>query len=158
MQDRILAQVHLKLLKRSRTLAVAESCTGGLLSSVLTQNPGASGYLRLGVVSYSNRAKEKILHVPTKTLAKYGAVSRQTATAMAENIRKIAKTDLGLGLTGIAGPSGATESKPVGTVFICLASAKQTTCRKFSFKGNRTSIQKQAVREALKLLCAHLSR
>ena len=157
MRDKILIKIHNRLLRQGKTIAVAESCTGGLLSGELTKNPGASGYFLLGVVAYSNTSKEKILQIPTKLISKYGAVSRQIAISMANNIRKKSKADLGIGITGIAGPAGSTVNKPVGTVFICLSVKNHNTCRAFSFRGNRQSIRNKATQKALRLLCAHLS-
>ncbi|MFA4993624.1 MAG: CinA family protein [Candidatus Omnitrophota bacterium] len=157
MADKILSKIHNKLLSRKKTIAIAESCTGGLLCATLTKNPGASGYFLLGVVAYSNSSKEKILQIPAKFISKYGAVSRKVAISMAENIRKIAKADLGISITGVAGPGGSTLNKPVGTVFICLSAKNKNTCRLFSFPGNRLSIRNKSTQEALRLLCEHLS-
>jgi len=157
MPEKILSKIHRQLLSRGKTIAIAESCTGGLLCAELTKNPGASGYFFLGVVAYSNSSKEKILRIPAKFISKYGPVSRQVAILMAENIRKIAKTDLSIGITGIAGPAGSTVNRPVGTVFICLSSKKKNICRLFYLRGSRRSIRNKATQEALRLLCAHLS-
>jgi len=157
MPDKILKQVHEKLLEQEKTIAVAESCSGGLLSSLLTDISGSSGYFLLGVVAYSNSSKEIILHIPAKTIAKYTAVSAQVAVLMAKNVRKKAKSDLALSITGIAGPAGATANKPVGTVFICLSDKNKNNCRKFLFRGSRQNIRKKSAQEALRLLCARLS-
>jgi len=154
---KILKQLHKKLLKEKKTVAVAESCSGGLLAYLLTDLPGSSGYFLLGVVAYSNSSKERILKIPAKTIAEYGAVSSQVAGLMAKNVRKKAKSDLALSITGIAGPAGATVDKPVGTVFICLCDKNKNDCRKFSFRGSRQDIRKKSVKEALGLLCARLS-
>ncbi len=156
MQNKMLIKIHNKLLKQKYTIAIAESCTGGLLSAELTKNPGASVYFLLGVVAYSNKSKEGILKIPPKLISKYGAVSRQVAISMAENIRKKSKADLGISITGIAGPGGATTNKPVGTVFICLSTKNINTCQKLSLHGNRRSIQKKAIQKVLHLLCEHL--
>ncbi len=157
MNDRMLLKIHKALLAGRKTLSVAESCSGGMLCERFTKNPGASGYFLLGVVAYSNTSKEKILRIPGRLIAEFGAVSYQTAAAMAKNIRQVAKTDFGIGVTGIAGPKGDTSGKPVGTVFICVSSKTDDICRKFHFKGTRQAIRKKTVREALRLLCAHLS-
>ncbi|MDD5465916.1 MAG: CinA family protein [Candidatus Omnitrophica bacterium] len=157
MPYKILKQAHKKLLEKKKTVAVAESCSGGLLSYLLTDIPGSSRYFLLGVVAYSNNSKEKILNIPAKTIARYTAVSGRVAALMAENVRKKAKSDFGLSITGIAGPAGATANKPVGTVFICLSDKNKTNCRKFSFRGNRRQIRKRSAEEALRLLCARLS-
>jgi nicotinamide-nucleotide amidase len=157
MFNEILKQAHKKLLENKKTVAVAESCTGGLLSYLLTDTPGSSGYFLLGVVAYSNRSKEIILNIPAKTIAKYTAVSAQVAVLMAKNVRKKAKSDLALSITGIAGPAGANANKPVGTVFICLSDKNKNNCRKFLFPDSRQNIRKKSALEALRLLCARLS-
>ncbi|MCM8795528.1 MAG: CinA family protein, partial [Candidatus Omnitrophica bacterium] len=120
MKQSIVKQLHLSLLKKQKTIAVAESCTGGLVSYLLTQNPGSSRYFLLGIVAYSNEAKEKILNVPPSLIFKKGAVCKEVAFFLAENVRKITQADFGIGLTGIAGPTGGTKRKPVGTVFIAI--------------------------------------
>ncbi|MDD5477158.1 MAG: CinA family protein [Candidatus Omnitrophica bacterium] len=157
MFDKILKQVHKKLLRNEKTIAVAESCSGGLLSYLLTDISGSSGYFLLGVVAYSNSSKEIILNIPAQTIARYTAVSSQVAVLMAKNVRKKAKSDLALSITGIAGPTGATANKPAGTVFICLSDKNKNDCRKFSFRGSRQDIRKKSAQEALRLLCARLS-
>jgi PncC family amidohydrolase len=148
----IAAKIHKLLIKTRQTLAIAESCTGGLLSSVLTRNSGSSKFFILGVVVYSNFAKQRFLKVPKSMLNKHGAVSRPVAITLAKNIRKIVKTDYGIGITGIAGPAGGTTVKPVGTVFICVSSETKLICRRFHFKGSRSSIRQQSCLWALKLL------
>jgi nicotinamide-nucleotide amidase len=125
------------LTEKKLTLAVAESCTGGLIADRLTDIPGSSAFFERGVVAYSNRSKTDILGVPEKAIEKFGAVSEQVAILMAEGVRKIGKADLGLAVTGIAGPAGGTEEKPVGTVFIALANGKKTHCRRYSFRWDR---------------------
>lgn len=145
-------QIHKLLIKRQKTIAVAESCSGGLLSNLLTQISGSSQYFILGVVVYSNRSKETVLKVPHSLIAKYGVVSREVACNMAERIRQIANTDFGIGITGIAGPSGGTPSKPVGTVFIAIDSQSRKLCKKFVFKGHRMGIRKKAALKTLELL------
>lgn len=157
MFNKDLKRVHKKLLEKKKTIAVAESCSGGLLSYLLTDIPGSSKYFLLGVVTYSNNSKEKILNIPAQTIAKYSAVSAQVAVLMAKNVRKKVKSDFGLSITGIAGPTGATAGKPVGTVFICLSDKNKNNCRKFSFRGSRQDIRKKSAQEALRLLCAPLS-
>ncbi len=157
MRDKILKAIHNQLLCQKKTIAVAESCSAGLLCAELAKTPGASDYFILGIVAYSNNSKEKILQIPARLISKYGAVSSQVAISMAQNIRKKSKADLGLSITGIAGPGGATANKPVGTVFICLSTRNKNICRVFYFRGNRKQNQQKAVQEALRLLCAHLS-
>lgn len=148
----IVNQIHKLLLKNKKTVAIAESCTGGLLSNLLTQLSGSSQYFILGVVAYHNKTKQNILKIPYSLIVKKGAVSKEIACRMAKNIRKIARTDLGIGVTGIAGPSGGTPDKPVGTVFIALDSRKRKISKKFIFQGSRISIRKNAGQKALELL------
>ncbi len=150
--EKAVKQVHKLLTARGKTVATAESCTGGLLSKLLTDIPGSSRYFTLGLVTYSNDAKEQLLGVPPSIIAKYGAVSKETACLMAYGIKKMAKTDFGVGITGIAGPAGATATKKVGTVFICVKGREKEVCRKFIFKGNRLKVRKSASLEAMKLL------
>jgi len=108
------------------------------------------------MVTYSNQSKETILKIPSSAIRKHGAVSKETALLMAKNVRRLAKTDLGIGITGIAGPEGGSPQKPVGTVFIAFASENGNICRKFVFKGNRNTVRNQACLNALKLLYAHI--
>ncbi|MFA4989601.1 MAG: CinA family protein [Candidatus Omnitrophota bacterium] len=145
-------QAHLRLLKSRKTIATAESCTAGLLSALLTQLPDSAQYFILGITTYSNRSKKNILKIPASIIRKKGAVSQETALLMAQNVRKLAQADLGISITGIAGPTGATSRKPVGTVFIALSAKNKTICKKFIFKGNRSSVRKQASLKALLLL------
>lgn len=156
MLRKITQQIHTLLCNQAKTISVAESCTGGLLASLLTSLPGSSDYFLLGVATYSNKSKETILNIPAKTIAEYGAVSRQVAILMATNIRKKTHADFGISITGIAGPTGATITKPVGTVFIALASKNKTLCRLFMLQGKRENIRLKSVQEALRLLYAHI--
>ena len=158
MLNKIAKQIHNRLRKQAKTIAVAESCTGGLLSSLLTSLPGSSDYFLLGAVTYSNKSKEIILNIPEKIITKYGAVSRPVAILMAKNVRKKIHADLGLSITGIAGPTGALHLKPVGTVYIGLSEKNKNICSKFNFSGSREYIRKKSAQSALRLLCAHLSR
>jgi len=158
MLSKILKQIHKKLLNNKKTVSVAESCSAGLLANLLTSLPGSSNYFLLGIVAYSNKSKTKLLNIPAKKIAKFQAVSKQIATLMAKNIRKKIKADFGLSITGIAGPTGATFAKPIGTVFICLSDKNKEICRKFSFKGSRQDIRKKSAYQALRLLCARLSQ
>lgn len=152
MLESIVKQADKFLLKNNLTVAVAESCTGGLTSSFLTKIPGSSRYFILGIVAYHNRSKIRILKVPASLLTKKGAVSQEVAIIMAKSVRILAKADLGIGITGIAGPTGATAAKPVGTVFIAIASKNKTICRKFNFAGKRLSVKKLAAVKSLQLL------
>lgn len=133
------------LIHKGVTIAFAESCTGGLISSVITDIPGISAVFDRAVVSYSNKAKVESLGVKQDTLDKFGAVSKEVAIEMAEGIRKVAGTDLGLSVTGIAGPDGGTELKPVGLVYIALASKNGTVCKELRLAGNRKKIRNYAV-------------
>jgi len=146
------AKTHKLLIKNKHTLAVAESCTGGLLSSILTSRSGSSAFFILGAIVYSNFSKHLLLKIPMSLINKHGAVSRPVAEALAKNIRQIAKTDYGISITGIAGPRGGTLAKPVGTVFISASSKTKLICRRFQFKGTRSSIRQQSSLWALKLL------
>lgn len=148
----ILNQIHKLLIKNQKTVAVAESCTGGLVSTLLTEISGSSKYFILGTVTYSNKSKENILKIPHKIIRQRGAVSERVAMQMAKNIRKIAKADFGIGITGIAGPGGAMPSKPAGTVFIAINSENRAVCKKFRFSGNRTNVRKKAALTSLELL------
>jgi nicotinamide-nucleotide amidase len=154
--DKLIKQVHGLLIAKRQTLAIAESCTGGLLASLFTSLPGSSKYLTLGIIAYSNQAKENILRIPHRVISKHGAVSADTARAMAANIRKIAKTNYGISITGIAGPTGASVNKPVGTVFIALDSPDKKICEKFNFTGSRLEIRKKSALAALRMLKAAL--
>jgi len=150
--EAIVKQIHKFLIKNKKIVAVAESCTAGLLSNLLTQIPGSSQYFILGVVAYSNQAKEAILKIPHSIITKNGAVSKEVACKMAQQIRKIFKTDFGIGITGIAGPAGGTLQKPVGTVFIAIDTKNKKICKKFHFKGSRLGIRRMAALKALELL------
>ena len=144
--------VGLRLAVGGFTLAVAESCTGGLISERLTEVPGSSSYFMEGVVSYSNDAKVRLLGVPSDLIAEYGAVSAPVAEAMAEGIRERAQTDFALSVTGIAGPGGGSEEKPVGLVYIALADDAHTEHRKLMLPGDRQLIRWRASQAALDLL------
>jgi len=147
-----------KLLGRKKqSLAIAESCTGGLISAALTEIPGSSGYFGYGVVSYSNEAKVKLLKVSEETLKKYGAVSPQTAVEMAEGIRMLSGSDYGLSVTGIAGPGGATETKPVGLVYIGFSSSNGCTWEELRLQGTRQEIRMATVKTALAIAVENIS-
>ncbi len=141
-----------KLREKNLTIACAESCTGGLLTSKLTDIAGSSDYLQGAIVSYSNEIKISALHVNADTLKNFGAVSPQTAIEMAKNIREIFNTDIGVGVTGIAGPGGATSDKPVGLVFIAVADKDFVNVEKFNFTGSRMDIKNLAAESALKMI------
>lgn len=142
---------------QNQTLAVAESCSGGLLSHRLTNIPGSSAFFVGGVIAYDNSVKIKFLKIPPQTLHQHGAVSAEVALAMAKNVRKLFRTDLGLGITGIAGPGGGTARKPVGLVYIAVADVQQALVIHKIFTGNRRAIKKHAATAALKLLIPSLT-
>ncbi len=152
-QDSMEAVVGRLLTKQKLTVAVAESCTGGLISHRLTQVPGASVYVDRSIVCYSNRAKTEMLGVPTELIAQQGAVSREVAAAMATGIRERAGVSVGLSVTGIAGPGGATETKPVGLVYVGLdAGGSESVTKEFRFHGDRSVIKQRSSQAALNLL------
>ena len=137
---------------RRATIAVAESCTGGLLASRLTDVPGSSEYVERGAVCYSNRAKTEWLGVPEALLAAHGAVSEPVAEAMAAGIRSRAGVTVGVGVTGIAGPGGGTPEKPVGTVAIAVQTDDDARVRTFQFIGGREMVKFQASQAALNMV------
>jgi nicotinamide-nucleotide amidase len=150
---RTLEAVVGQLLRESSwKIALAESCTGGLLTSRLTDVPGSSGYVDRGVVCYSNRAKVELLGISDSLLAEHGAVSEQVAHAMAEGIRSRAGTNVGIGVTGIAGPGGGTPEKPVGTVAIAIVAGVDARVRTFQFIGDREQVKYQSAQAALNML------
>ncbi len=139
------------LRERTLTIAVAESCTGGLLMSRLTDVPGSSDYVECGVVCYSNRAKTELAGVPDALILEHGAVSEPVAQAMARGIRSRAGTDIGIGITGIAGPGGGTPEKPVGTVAVAVVMEDEMRVRTFQFLGGREMVKFQAAQSALNM-------
>jgi PncC family amidohydrolase len=158
MAQPIVRQIHKLLTKNKLTLAVAESCTGGMISKLLTELPGSSVYFLLGVVAYSNRAKSDILKIPAPTITTTGAVSSKVASLMAQQVMRLAKADFGIGTTGIAGPGGGSARKPAGTVFIAVCGKNKSICKKFRFSGSRGAVRNKAAIESLMLLkCALLS-
>ncbi len=153
-----LEQKVVQLLRdRKKTFAIAESCTGGLLTHRLTNVPGSSACLQFSCITYSNKSKQTLLKVPSSIFSRYGAVSEQAAAAMAVGVRKILNADFSMAITGIAGPTGATKTKPVGLVFVSIAAKNEQLTAKFIFKGSRSSIKSQATTESLKLLLEFLS-
>ena len=144
----------ISLIKRKRMkLAIAESCTGGMLSSAITSVNGSSKVFTMGLVTYSNQAKTSILKVPQKIIKKYGAVSIQCCLAMVNNLNKISKSKVCISVTGIAGPKGGSKQKPVGLVYIGIRIEKKVVVNKCNFKNKgRVYIQKQTVKKSLNLL------
>lgn len=144
------------LTRKGLTIAVAESCTGGLISSRITDVAGASVYFQAGLVTYSNKAKETLLSVPRDLLTAKGAVSAEVAARMAIGVRHAAEADIGLSVTGIAGPGGGTAEKPVGTVYMGLAAVGVSLVRRHKLEGDRSAIKRQSADEALKLVLDYL--
>ena len=145
--------LHKKLIRKKLSISVAESCTGGLLAHYLTKFANSSKYFHMGLTTYSNRAKIKILKVNKKIIKKYGAVSKECCKSMVQNLSKISKSKINVSITGIAGPGGASKSKPVGLVYIGIKKGQTLLVKENKFKSkNRNSIQKSAVREVVKLI------
>ena len=141
------------LIRKKIKISVAESCTGGLLAGAITSISGASKIFNLGLITYSNQAKIKILKVNKKIIKKYGAVSYECCYAMVDNLSKISKTKINVSITGIAGPGGGTKKKPVGLVYIGLKKGNKTQVIKCLFKSKKRSlIQKVTVKKALNLV------
>ena len=151
-RERLPDMVGQMLCARGYTISCAESCTGGLLTSTLTDVPGSSAYVMGSVVSYSNDVKSRILHVAEETLAAHGAVSPETAREMAEGVRDLMQTDVGVGITGIAGPGGGSPEKPVGLVYIAVSTLGKTSVEKNVFSGVRAEIKRAAVNKALAMV------
>lgn len=150
--ERLLDQLAAALLARKQTLATAESCTGGLVGAALTNLPGSSAWYLGGVVAYANELKIRLLGVPAEILAAHGAVSLETARAMAQGARAAAAADFAVSITGIAGPAGGTPEKPVGLVFIGVAAPHGTATFKHHFSGSRAEIRQAATEAALRHL------
>ena len=148
------------LLKRKKLkISLAESCTGGMLSSTITSVSGSSKVFTMGLVTYSNQSKTSILKVPQKIIKKYGAVSVQCCLAMVNNLAKISKSKVCVSITGIAGPKGGSNQKPVGLVYIGIRAGKKVVVNKCNFKNNgRIFIQKQTVKKTLNLLIQFIKR
>ena len=138
------------------TISTAESCTGGMIASAITNVSGASAFFGTGVVTYSNEAKMKLIGVNKETLDKYGAVSEQTATEMAEGVLKLGESDVSVAVTGIAGPTGGTTEKPVGLVYIGVSGKNGTYVYKNIFNGNRDEVRKQTVSTAFEVVYDYL--
>ena len=145
--------LHKKLINKKLTISVAESCTGGLLAHNLTKLANSSKYFQMGLTTYSNQAKIKILKVNKNIIKKYGAVSHQCCLAMVNNLSKISKANINVSITGIAGPKGGTKQKPVGLVYIGIKKGKKVQINKCLFKSKkRSSIQKATVKKTLDLI------
>ena len=147
-----------KLLKKKKIkISFAESCTGGLLSSAITSVSGSSKVFNLGLVTYSNESKIKVLKISKKLIRKYGAVSEQVCKAMAKNVSKIGKTNMSISITGIAGPSGGTKQKPVGLIYVGIKRGNKVKVNRYLFKNKgRLYIQKAAVNKSLDLILSFI--
>lgn len=148
-QEEVVAEL---LKKYQLTISTAESCTGGLIAGTLINVPGISSWFQEGYITYSNEAKEKLLHVSHETLQKFGAVSSQTAKEMAVGAKNAARTNLSVISTGIAGPDGGTADKPVGLVYLACCLDEETKVEKHIFSGNRREVRDAAVLAALQLV------
>ena len=145
--------IHKKLIKKKLTISVAESCTGGLLAHNLTKLANSSKYFQMGLTTYSNQAKIKILKVNKNIIQKYGAVSKECCQSMVQNLSKISKSKINVSITGIAGPGGSTEDKPIGLVYIGIKKGKTLLIKENKFNSkNRISIQKTTIREVIKII------
>tara|TARA_B100000989_G_scaffold285980_1_gene254200 strand:- start:442 stop:912 length:471 start_codon:yes stop_codon:yes gene_type:complete len=148
------SKILINLLKRKKLkISFAESCTGGLMSNMITSNSGSSKVFNLGLITYSNTAKQKILKVPKNIIKKYGAVSVQCCLSMVNNLSKISNSQINVSITGIAGPKGGSKKKPVGLVFVGLKFKNKTFVKKYLFKNkSRVNFQKTVARSVIKIL------
>ncbi|HYO42432.1 MAG TPA: nicotinamide-nucleotide amidohydrolase family protein [Candidatus Limnocylindrales bacterium] len=146
------------LVARGLTVATAESCTGGLVAHLLTEIPGSSRYVRGGIVAYADDVKHAELGVPGDVLAAHGAVSAQVALAMAEGVRVRLRADLGVGVTGVAGPDGGSGAKPVGLVYVAVSGRGPAEVRRCLWAGDRSENKRLSAEAALELLLAHAER
>ncbi len=145
--------LHKKLINKKLTLSVAESCTGGLLAHNFTKLSNSSKYFQMGLTTYSNQAKIKILKVNKNIIQKYGAVSKECCKAMVQNLSKISKSKINVSITGIAGPGGGTKEKPIGLVYVGIKKGKTLIVKENKFKSkNRNSIQKSTVSSVIKII------
>ncbi len=145
-------RIHEILLHNKKTISVAESCTAGLVSSLLTQFPGSSAYFKAGIIPYETKTKIDLLNILPQRIKRYGVVSREIAKDLAENIRIQTHSDIGVGITGFAGPDGGNQKNPIGTVYIGIASCKKTTVCRSIFQGTRKTIQTNAAKKTMFLL------
>ena len=154
MQLEVLAGEKLK--KQGLTLAVAESCTGGLLGSLITEVPGSSAYFLGGIIAYDDRVKIELLGVPPATIQEHGSVSAECALAMCQGARRVLRADIALSITGVAGPAGGTAAKPVGTTYIGLAASDVEVVKHFWWRGGRASNRAESVEATLSMLIDYL--
>jgi len=154
--DRYQKSIHDFLIKNNLTLATAESCTGGLLGDLITNIPGSSEYYKGGLIAYDNEIKIDILKIKRETMNIYGAVSSEVASEMAENIRDMMQVDIGIAITGIAGPGGGDSKKPVGLTYISLCSTDLPKTKEFIWHDNRRENKENSAVQALKILQKYL--
>ena len=138
--------------EQNLTISIAESCTGGFISHMFTNISGASKVFERGIVCYSNQAKIDLLNVDPITIEKFGAVSENVVKELASNIRVLSNVDIGIGISGIAGPTGGTPEKPVGLVFICISSEKETSILEYNFKTDRITFKKRVLDKIIQFL------
>jgi PncC family amidohydrolase len=155
---KLVEEVAAECTARGYSLATAESCTGGGLAAAITDLAGVSSFFLGGVVSYANEVKMALLEVPEKVLATDGAVSEPTALAMASGVRKLLHTDVGVGITGIAGPGGETPTKPVGLVYVSVATPTRSIVRHTVWPGNRAAVRASSVQAALEMILEALDQ
>jgi len=156
-KNHLIGRVHRNLVDRGMTVAVAESCTGGLLGAALTERPGSSAYFLGGIQAYANSVKEQLLGVSHETLLSFGAVSEEVASEMALGVQRLTGSDWALSTTGIAGPDGGSEEKPVGTVWVSVADSAAVYSHKLLLDGDRSNVRNHTVLEALSMLLKRLS-
>ena len=150
------SEIISKLIENNISIATAESCTGGSLGKIITSVSGASSIYGYGFITYANEAKEKILGVPHEILETVGAVSSETALAMAEGARRVGASDIGVSTTGIAGPTGGTPEKPVGLVYIAIADKNGSEFRKLNFSGDRDEVRRKTCDEVFRLVAERI--
>ena len=154
--DPLELRIAKRLNKKKKTLALAESCTGGLISHRITNASGSSLYFRGAIVAYSNKVKESLLSVPGEVIKTYGAVSRQVALGMARAAREVLCSDIAISITGIAGPTGGSAKKPVGLAYIAFASARKRKSKRVIFKGTRRELKEKFTNSALNFLLENI--
>ena len=149
--------LQVRCVEAGLTVATAESCTGGLVAHLLTEVPGSSAYVRGGVIAYADAVKRDQLGVPAEVLEAHGAVSAQVAVAMAEGVRARLGTDLGVAVTGVAGPDGGTEAKPVGLVYVAVSGPGSPVVRRYLWTGDRSANKRASAEAAIELLLEQAS-
>jgi PncC family amidohydrolase len=151
------ARLGARCVARGISVATAESCTGGLVAHLITEVPGSSAYLRGGIVAYADDVKRAALGVPVEVLAAHGAVSAQVALAMADGARHALGADLGVAITGIAGPDGGSDAKPVGLVYVAVSGLGAPIVRRFLWRGDRTTNKRSSAEAAIEMLLERVS-